>query len=188
MKIKNLDFEGVFTLVPPRFGDARGWFSEIWNNERLVAAGLTARFIQDNMSFSRPRGTVRGLHFQSSPHAQAKLVMVARGAIQDVIVDIRPQSKTFGQYTSVTLTAEGGEQIYIPAGFAHGFCTLCDDTCVIYKIDAPYAPASEGGIAWDDPDLNIPWQLGGAPAVLSDKDKKLPRFRDIAKHLRETAP
>jgi dTDP-4-dehydrorhamnose 3,5-epimerase len=183
MMIKPLMLEGAFHLTPPRFTDPRGWFSETWSAQRLADAGIPTHFIQDNMSHSVSRGTLRGLHFQYPPYTQAKLIMVVRGAIQDVIVDIRVGSKTFGQFATLTLTADAGDQVFIPKGMAHGFCTLTDDTCVLYKVDAPYAPGHEGGIIWNDHDLNIPWELDNKKPTLSQKDEQLPLYRDVCTRL-----
>ena len=144
----------------------------------MEAAGLAHDFVQDNQAFSARKGTVRGLHFQQAPHAQAKLVRVLKGAIFDVAVDIRQGSATYGQWVGATLTAEGGEQILVPRGFAHGYCTLTDDCELFYKVDGQYAPETEGGIIWNDPDLAIDWGFGGE-VTLSDKDKVLPRLKDM---------
>ena len=163
-------------VVPKRFGDARGWFSETFRVDALARAGITAPFVQDNQSFSAPKGTIRGLHFQVAPQAQAKLVRVLPGAILDVAVDIRRDSPTYGQHVAVTLDAEGGEQLFIPHGFAHGFCTLTPDTMVAYKVDAYYSPAHDRALAWNDPEVGIAWPISGAEAILSDKDQAAPRL------------
>lgn len=163
-------------IVPRRHGDARGWFTESYHRDRLAASGITCDFVQDNHSFSAARGTLRGLHFQAPPAAQAKLVRCIQGAIWDVAVDIRVGSPTFGQWVATELTAAGGEQLYVPIGFAHGFVTLTDDVEVLYKTTEYYAPACESGIAWDDPDLALPWPLEGRTPTLSAKDQVLPRL------------
>ena len=144
----------------------------------MAGAGVHADFVQDNQAFSARAGTVRGLHFQTAPHPQAKLVRVLRGAIFDVAVDIRPGSATFGQWVGAELTAERGEQIFVPRGFAHGYATLTDDCELAYKVDGLYAPETEGGVIWNDPDLAIDWRISGEP-ILSDKDKLLPRLKDL---------
>ncbi len=144
----------------------------------MSAAGVEADFVQDNQAFNARKGTVRGLHFQTSPHPQAKLVRVLKGAIFDVAVDVRPGSPTFGRWAGATLTAEGGEQLFVPRGFAHGYCTLVDDTELFYKVDGLYAPQTEGGVIWNDPDIGIEWPIDVEP-VLSDKDKVLPRLKDM---------
>ncbi|WP_411289116.1 dTDP-4-dehydrorhamnose 3,5-epimerase [Phenylobacterium sp.] len=169
----------VLLITPRRHGDARGWFSETWSRKAMLEAGVDADFVQDNQAFSARRGTLRGLHFQMAPHAQAKLVRVLRGAIYDVAVDIRQGSPTFGRWVGAELTAERGEQIWVPRGFAHGYCTLSDDTELVYKVDALYAPQAEGGLIWNDPDLGIDWPVAG-DVVTSDKDKTLPRLKDLA--------
>jgi dTDP-4-dehydrorhamnose 3,5-epimerase len=176
--ITPLAIPDVLLITPKRHGDARGWFAETWSEKLMAAAGLTAPFVQDNQAFNAKKGTVRGLHFQTAPHAQGKLVRVLKGAIYDVAVDVRPGSATYGRWVAAELTAAGGEQLLVPRGFAHGYCTLEDETELFYKVDGQYAPELEGGVAWDDPDLAIAWPLAGAP-VLSDKDRKLPRLKDL---------
>ena len=177
--ITPLALPDLLLITPKRHGDARGWFSETWSRRAFEAAGLHVDFVQDNQAFSARKGTIRGLHFQTAPHAQAKLVRVLRGAIFDVAVDIRPGSPTYGQWAAATLTAELGEQLFVPRGFAHGYCTLTDDTELFYKVDGLYAPQTEGGVLWNDPDLAIAWPLEGEP-MLSDKDRVLPRLKDMA--------
>ena len=158
----------------PRFGDERGWFSETYNARRLADIGISDTFLQDNHSHSARAGTIRGLHFQAPPYAQAKLVRCATGSIWDVAVDVRASSPTYGRWVGATLTASGGEQLYVPVGFAHGFITLTDDVHVLYKASETYAPASEGAIAWDDPGLAIDWPLGDHQPLLSPKDAIAP--------------
>ncbi len=160
----------VLLIRPPRFGDERGYFAETYHAGKWRAAGVAADFVQDNQSLSGPVGTVRGLHYQIEPSPQAKLVRVLQGRILDVAVDIRRSSQTFGQHVTAELTADGGEQMYVPAGFAHGFSTLEPDTVVSYKVSGLYDPSAECGIAWNDPALAIDWKLQGEP-TLSDKDK-----------------
>ena len=169
----------VLLITPRRHGDARGWFSETWSRKSLATAGLDIDFVQDNQAFNARSGTVRGLHFQTAPHPQAKLVRVLAGAILDVAVDVRAGSPTRGRWVSARLTAEGGEQLFVPRGFAHGYCTLCDDVMLAYKVDGDYAPQTEGGVIWNDPDLAIDWPVGPDAAVLSDKDLLLPRLADL---------
>ncbi|MFG1395459.1 dTDP-4-dehydrorhamnose 3,5-epimerase [Roseixanthobacter pseudopolyaromaticivorans] len=166
----------VILVVPPRFKDPRGYFSETYVEARYSANGITSRFIQDNESLSVPVGTIRGLHFQAPPFAQAKLVRVIAGAVFDVAVDIRKGSPTYGRWVGATLTAEKGEQLFIPHGFAHAFCTIEPDSKVAYKVDGSYSRESEGGIAWDDPDLAIEWPA--SDPLLSDKDREWPRLKD----------
>lgn len=170
---------GVKRVVPKRFGDARGWFSETFRADALAKAGIACVFLQDNQSFSAPKGTIRGLHFQVAPQAQTKLVRVLSGAILDVAVDLRRESATYGQHVAVTLDAEGGEQLLIPHGFAHGFCTLTPDTMVAYKVDAYYSPAHDRALIWNDPEIAIDWQISEAEAILSDKDRKAPRLSEL---------
>ncbi|WP_435419195.1 dTDP-4-dehydrorhamnose 3,5-epimerase [Parerythrobacter aurantius] len=176
-------------LVPKRFGDARGWFSESYSRRWLLEHGIDIDFVQDNQSYSAASGTLRGLHFQTPPHSQAKLVRCLVGAIWDVAVDIRLGSPTFGQWVAAELSAEGGEQLYVPVGFAHGFLTLAPDVEVAYKTSDYYAPDCDGGLAWDDPDIGISWPLYGAEPVLSDKDRRMGRLADFASpFLYEGAP
>jgi len=151
---------------------------EVFNAPVLERHGLGAAFVQDNCSLSRRAGVIRGLHFQRDPHAQAKLVWVVTGSIFDVIVDLRPGSRTRFKWESFILTDERPCMLYIPKGFAHGFCTLKDDTRVFYKVDSPYNPGSEAGIRWDDPDLGIPWPT--VSPILSEKDARLPLLRELA--------
>lgn len=167
----------VRLIEPKRHGDARGWFSETWSEAALAAFGIDRRFVQDNHSYSRAAFTLRGLHFQLPPFAQAKLVRCTRGRVFDVAVDLRGGSPTYARHVAAELSAENGRQLFIPAGFAHGFVTLEDDTEVQYKVSAPYAPAHDTGLAWDDPDIGVAWPLppGGRP-LLSLKDEALPRL------------
>lgn len=171
-----LELPGLVLVQPARHKDARGHFSQTYVAPSYRENGIDADFVQDNQSYSRGRGVVRGLHFQSPPYAQAKLVRCSLGAILDVAVDIRRGSPTYGKHVSVELSTENGAQLYIPAGFAHGFCTLSEETLVDYKVSALYAPTSEGGIIWNDARLNIDWHINNGAAHLSDKDKALPAF------------
>ena len=172
---KTLRIAGLLLLSPKRFGDARGFFSETYNFKALSGIGITANFVQDNHSRSAEQGTVRGLHFQRPPRAQAKLIRVVRGAIFDVVVDLRRGSPTWGQHLTAELSAENWQQLFVPEGFAHGFCTIRPNTEVLYKTSDYYAPETEGGILWNDPALAIPWpEFAGAN--LSTKDKTMPPF------------
>ena len=157
-----------------RFADSRGWFTETYNAARFVAAGIRAEFVQDNHSSSDPAWTLRGIHFQRPPHAQAKLVRCLRGRVFDVAVDLRRKSPTFGRWVGAELSAAGGEQLFVPTGFGHAFLTLEPDCEVAYKVDAYYAPEADGGVLWSDPALAIDWPLGSNGPVLSDKDGVLP--------------
>ena len=170
---------GPVLVASRRFGDHRGFFVESYSARDFAALGIADVFVQDNHSRSEQAGTVRGLHFQLAPHPQAKLVRVLRGAILDVAVDIRRSSPTYGQHVAAELTAENGHQLYVPAGFAHGFCTLVPETEVAYKVTDYYAPDCDRGIAWDDPDLALPWPFAAEAVQLSDKDRRAPRLRDI---------
>jgi dTDP-4-dehydrorhamnose 3,5-epimerase len=178
MVVESLGIEAVKLLRPRRHADPRGYLVETWNRKGFAEAGIADDFVQDNASYSKESFTVRGLHFQRPPAAQAKLVRAVRGAVFDVAVDLRRSSQSFGRSVAAVLTAEGGEQLYIPVGFAHGFCTLESDTEVAYKLSQFYAPEHDAGIAWDDPDIGIAWPLSGNP-VLSDKDRSLPRLADV---------
>ena len=176
MTVTETALPGVLVLEPRVFGDARGFFCETYHAERYRQAGVDAAFVQDNLSRSG-RGTLRGLHFQAPPHAQAKLVQVLEGAVWDVAVDLRRDSPTFGQHVGVELSAENGRQVYVPVGFAHGFCVTSETALFAYKCSAFYAPGAEGSLRWDDPDLAIGWPVE-AP-VLSDKDRAAPRLADV---------
>lgn len=169
---------GVLILTPRRFGDARGFFSESWNAKRMAEHGLHFDFVQDNHSLSAQVGTVRGLHFQSPPHAQDKLVRCGRGRLFDVAVDIRKGSPTYGQWVGEELSFENGRQLLVPAGFLHGFVTREPDTEICYKCTDYYAPECDGAVRWDDPDIGIDWGIAGE-AVLSDKDAAAPLLADF---------
>jgi len=169
----------VISFAPKRFEDDRGWFTETFNARKLANFIPPLNWVQDNQSFSKLAGTVRGLHFQSPPHGQAKLVSCIRGAIFDVVVDVRKDSPTYGQHISIELSADNGRHLYIPVGFAHGLMTLQPDTQVSYKVSDYYAPECEGGIVWNDPDLNIAWPIHSEQTPLSPKDGVLPRLKDF---------
>ena len=180
LEVKSLELEGVTLFRPRKFVDTRGYFIETFNAKSYAEAGVDTAFVQDNQSMSRKLGTIRGLRFQWPPAAQAKLVRVLRGSIFDVAVDLRHGSRSYGRWCSATLTGDGGEQLFVPRGFAHGFCTLEPNTEVAYKIDNFYAPSCDAGLRWDDPDLAIPWPVRPADAVISEKDAGLPFFRTFA--------
>ena len=184
MDVKATDIPGVLLLKPRFFHDARGFFVETYNMRAAREAGLQAEFVQDNQALSLKRGTVRALHFQVPPHVQGKLVRVLRGSVYDVAVDLRVGSPTYGRWVAETLTARGGEQLFVPRGFAHGYCTLEPDTEVTYKVDDYYSLDCEKGVIWDDPTLAVAWPVSSADAVLSDKDRKLPRLADFASPFR----
>ncbi|MBE9640221.1 dTDP-4-dehydrorhamnose 3,5-epimerase [Salipiger mangrovisoli] len=179
LQIEETALSGVLILTPRRFGDHRGFFSESWNAARMAEAGLDYAFVQDNHSLSRETGTVRGLHFQAPPHAQAKLVRCGRGRLFDVAVDIRKGSPTYGQWVGEELSFENGRQLMIPAGFLHGFITLEPDTEIIYKCTDYYAPDCDGAVRFDDPEIGIDWGVDTGAAVLSEKDAAAPLLKDF---------
>ena len=172
MNVIETALPGVMIIEPQVFGDARGWFMESWSAKKMEDAVIHVAFVQDNHSFSAQKGTLRGLHYQLNPMAQAKLLRVSRGAIFDVAVDIRRNSPTYAQWIGIELSAENYRQLFIPRGFAHGFITLTDDVEVQYKADNLYAPDCDGNIRWDDPTIGIAWPL--TPTVLSEKDAAAP--------------
>jgi len=176
---EDLELPGLKLVTPKKFGDERGFFSETHNEKTWANAGLNFDFVQDNHSLSRDVGTVRGLHFQTAPFAQDKLVRVVSGRILDVAVDLRRTSPTFGRHVVVELSKENWRQLFIPIGFAHGFVTLELDTEVIYKVTNFYSPQHDCGVAWDDPDIGVDWPVAADRAVLSEKDRKWPRLRDL---------
>jgi dTDP-4-dehydrorhamnose 3,5-epimerase len=177
MVIEELSLAGLLLLKPARYHDERGYFEELYKKEVFNQAGITTDFVQDNLSFSN-KGVVRGLHYQLDPHAQVKLVQVLKGTVIDVVVDVQPNSPTFGKFLQVELSAMNGHQLLVPAGYAHGFEAL-EETVFLYKCGAEYHKASEGGIRYDDPQLQIPW-LTKSP-IVSEKDLKLPFLKDLEK-------
>ena len=179
LSIRPLALPEVKLISAPRFGDQRGYFAETYVRGDFAAAGIANEFVQDNESLSRTAGTVRGMHFQIPPFAQAKLIRVLTGRIFDACVDLRRSSPRYGRQVSVELSAESGDQLFVPAGFAHGFCTLEPDTTVLYKVDAVYSAEHERGIAWADPALAIAWPIGPDAAILSAKDAALPPLREM---------
>lgn len=179
MEIEKTPLSGVLVLTPRRFGDNRGFFSESWNRETLRQLGIDLDFVQDNHSLSAQMGTVRGLHFQAPPRAQDKLVRCGRGALFDVVVDIRWDSPTYGKWFGTELSFENGRQLLVPKGFAHGFVTRAPDTEIIYKCTDLYAPETEGAIHFADPDLAIDWGIDAAEATLSDKDRVAGSLSDL---------
>jgi dTDP-4-dehydrorhamnose 3,5-epimerase len=176
---RRLAIPEVIEITPARFGDHRGWFSEVYKRAAFEAEGIEIDWIQDNQSLSAQAGTVRGLHFQAPPTAQDKLVRVLRGAVFDVAVDIRRGSPSYGRWVAAELTAQAGNQLLVPIGFAHCFMTLTRDTEVLYKVSAPYSKADEGAIRWNDPALGIAWPELGAEPVLSEKDLEAPLLADF---------
>lgn len=180
MKVEDLAIPGVKLVTPRIVRDERGFFSETWHEQALAEAGINGHFVQDNHALSRAKGTIRGLHFQTDPMAQDKLVRCVRGAILDVAVDVRRSSSTFGKHVTAVLSADNWAQLWVPKGFAHGYVTLEPDTEVVYKVTAYYAPAHDRGILWEDPSLAIPWPVTRAAAVVSEKDKMQPMLQDAA--------
>ena len=176
---KPLAISDVVEIMPTKIADERGFFSEVYNQSDYAAAGINVAFVQDNHSLSGPTGTVRGLHFQVPPFAQAKLVRVTSGAILDIAVDIRNGSPTFGQHVAIEISAENWKQVFVPAGFAHGFCTLAPDTEVIYKVDQTYSRDHDRGLLWNDPQLNIDWPVREDEAVLSERDQQHPALSEL---------
>lgn len=179
MLVEDTEIPAVKIVTPKKHSDARGFFSEVYKQSDWKKAGLDYTFVQDNHSLSAPAGTLRGLHFQTEPFAQDKLVRVIRGRILDIAVDIRRSSPYFGKHVAVELSAENWRQLLIPIGFAHGFVTLESDTEVLYKVTALYSASNERGLAYDDPDLGIQWPLPPGGAILSDKDRRWPCLRDL---------
>nr|WP_210277575.1 dTDP-4-dehydrorhamnose 3,5-epimerase [Microvirga lupini] len=179
MTVEPTAISEVKVVTPKRFGDNRGFFVETYHKQRFVEAGIDMEFVQDNHSLSALAGTVRGLHFQSDPFAQAKLIRVVRGRVLDVAVDLRRSSPTFGRHVAVELSAENGRQLLVPVGFAHGFCTLEPDTEIVYKVSAYFSAAHDHGLRWNDPSLGIDWPVAPADAILSDKDRKQPMLAEL---------
>jgi dTDP-4-dehydrorhamnose 3,5-epimerase len=179
MDIHEFAIKGLKLIIPKRFSDARGYFQETWSDRVYREQIGDATFVQDNLSLSLRKGTIRGLHYQKPPFAQGKLVRVGRGAVYDVAVDARKRSPTYGQHIATTLRALDGAQLWVPPGFLHGFCTLEDNTEVCYKVTSYYSAAHDAGVLWNDPDLGIKWPVDEVAVVLSEKDRSLPRLRDL---------
>jgi dTDP-4-dehydrorhamnose 3,5-epimerase len=178
-RITPLKIPDVLLIAPDRYTDSRGYFTELYNVQALAEAGVQESFVQDNMSLSTKVGTIRGLHFQTPPNSQAKLVRVGNGRILDVALDLRLASTSYGRHVTVELSADNALQMYIPRGFAHGFCTLEPDTEVVYKVSSFFAPRAEKGVLWSDPDLGIDWPVAAEDATLSEKDMALPLLKDL---------
>jgi dTDP-4-dehydrorhamnose 3,5-epimerase len=179
LALRPLALPEIKLISAPRFADPRGYFAETYVRHDFAAAGIPIEFVQDNESLSRAPGTVRGLHFQIPPFAQAKLIRVLTGRIFDACIDLRRSSPRYGRHATVELSAERGDQLFVPAGFAHGFCTLEPDTTVLYKVDAVYSAEHDRGILWSDPALAIAWPVGPDAAILSAKDAVLPPLREM---------
>jgi dTDP-4-dehydrorhamnose 3,5-epimerase len=176
---ERLSIPDVILIRVRKFRDSRGHFLETFRKSDFADFGVGCDFVQDNQAFSAQPGTTRGLHFQVPPHAQAKLVRVLHGSVYDAVVDLRHGSPTYGKWCGAKLTADGGEQIFVPRGFAHGYCTLEPDTVVAYKVDAYYAPHSEAGLAWNDPEIGIDWTVPESSVLVSEKDKEWPSLRSF---------
>lgn len=176
-QFERLAIPDVILVRPRAIGDARGFFMETYRRADFEAAGLRGEFVQDNHSRTSRKDVLRGLHFQRAPHEQAKLLRCTRGRVFDVAVDVRPGSPTLGRHVAVELSEDDRAMLYVPRGFAHGYVTLTDDCEVLYKVDADYAAQAEGGVAWNDPDLAVPWPV--ADPILSDRDRAWPRLRDL---------
>ena len=179
LEIRSLDLDGLREIRPVRHSDERGFFSETWNEETYAKAGITLRFTQDNHSLSRDVGVLRGLHFQSPPFAQDKLIRVTRGSVFDVAVDLRPNSRTYREWLGIRLSAADWNQLLVPKGFAHGFLTLEPDTEVQYKVSSPYSREHDRAIRFDDPEIGIEWPLEREALILSDKDRSAPLLADV---------
>src|SRR5947208_15700454 len=179
MKVRPLAIPEVLEIIPDRFGDSRGFFSETYSRGKFAEAGIKLDWVQDNHSYSASAGVIRGLHYQAPPFAQDKLVRVVRGSIFDVAVDIRHGSQNFGRWVSLAVSAKDWNQILVPMGFAHGFLTLEPDTEVIYKVSAPYSASHDRNIRFDDADIGIDWPLDGVSSVLSEKDLRAPSFAAV---------
>jgi len=179
MQILETSFPEVKLLIPAKHADERGFFSETYSRRTLAKAGITLDFVQDNQAFSERRGTIRGLHFQIPPFAQDKVVRVIRGSIFDVVVDVRRSSPTFGRFEAFLLTADDWKQLLIPAGFAHGMCTLEAGTEIMYKVTNFYSPAHDKGVRWDDPDIGISWPVPAEEVLISPKDSSLPPLSSL---------
>ena len=179
MKVEALRIPDVKLVTPVRFNDPRGFFSETWQQTRFAEAGIPGPFIQDNHAVSNGVGVLRGLHCQIGANAQGKLVRCVRGAIFDVAIDVRHGSSTYGQWVGAEISAENWTQIWVPVGFLHAYCTLTAETDVIYKVTGPWDRSAERGVIWNDPDIAIEWPLSPDKVILSDKDKLLPRLRDV---------
>lgn len=178
MEWKSTALSDVWIIEPTLFHDDRGYFFESYQEKEFADHGITDQFIQDNHSFSK-KNVVRGLHFQKPPFAQSKLVRVIQGEVYDVVVDLRPSSETFGQSFGTTLSAENKKMLYVPKGFAHGFCVISDTAEFVYKCGGIYHKPSESGILWNDPELAIEWPIKAPEAIVSDKDQQLPKFAQV---------
>jgi dTDP-4-dehydrorhamnose 3,5-epimerase len=182
LEVITTPFSGLLIIKPQRIADGRGFFCENYNKRRLAEVGIDANFVQDNLSLSKPAGTLRGLHFQRQPMAQAKLVSTLTGSVRDVVVDLRRSSKTFGGHFSILLSQSEGNQLFVPVGFAHGFVSLEPDTLFAYKVSNYYSPEDETGIRFDDPNLGIDWDRTADALVISERDRALTSFDPSAEY------
>ena len=178
MNVEHFDIAGLLLLTPPRHGDQRGFFSEVFRRDLFEVEAGPVNFVQDNVSRSATKGTIRGLHYQSPPKSQGKLVRASAGRILDVAVDVRVGSPTYGRHVAVELSDENWKQLWVPPGFLHGFCTLTDDVELSYKVTNLYSAAHDGAVAFDDPDIGVDWPVTRADAILSAKDREAPRLKD----------
>jgi dTDP-4-dehydrorhamnose 3,5-epimerase len=179
LEIQSFPIDGIKLIRPRRIADARGYFAATYVRSEFVAAGIDHEFVQDNESRSRTTATIRGLHFQIRPFAQTKLVRVLRGRILDAVVDLRRSSPSYGKHLAIELSEAAGEQLLVPAGFAHGFCTLEPETMVLYKVDNVYSAEHDRGVYWADASLGIEWPVAAVDAVVSERDRGLPKFREL---------
>lgn len=179
MNIKSTKIAGVSIIEPARHSDKRGWVSELWNSVALQEVGLAASFVQDNLSLSHAEGVVRALHFQTPPYQQGKLIACLTGSIFDVALDLRKGSPTYGEHVAAEISSDDGNLIWIPPGFAHGYCSLAPDTRVLYKLTAPYQQGATGGVRWDDPDLGIDWPVSEESAIVIDRDRVWPKLSEF---------
>ncbi len=182
MEIEKFYIDGPIAITPNKFGDERGFFSEVFSKQGLKEIGINPDFVQDNHSYSSQLGVIRGLHFQIDPNAQGKLVRVTRGSVVDVIVDIRHGSPTYGNHIKVELSADNWKQLWVPVGFAHAFCTLTNHVEFLYKVTGYYSPECDQGLAFDDPDLGIEWPISSSEVILSAKDRQHPRLKDMPRY------
>lgn len=182
MEIRKFDLDGVFEIIPRKIEDSRGYFSEIFRLNAFSELAPGTEFVQDNQSLSVRQGTIRGLHFQTKPQAQGKLVRCLAGKIFDVAVDLRADSPTFGRWVALTLSPEENNQLWVPVGFGHGFCTLEPNSVISYRVTSYYSPEHDKGVVWDDPDIGIDWPSAADPNSLSEKDRRQPRLADLPAH------
>jgi dTDP-4-dehydrorhamnose 3,5-epimerase len=182
MQFRNFEVAGPFEIIPRKIEDERGYFSEVFRVDAFSQHARPVEFVQDNQSLSLRPGTIRGLHFQSHPAAQGKLVRCLAGKLLDVAVDLRADSPTYGRWVSVTLSPTDNNQLWVPVGFGHGFCTIEPDTIISYRVTSYYSPEHDKGVAWDDPDIAIAWPDIADPDTLSPKDRRQPALAELPQH------